>query len=810
MIHRLVPIHAARNERIYNVGRPLLIMRNLLLAAFAAGALTAAPQQAAKPAPAAVAPGVNPNRALINRYCVVCHNQKLKTAQLELDRLDLDHPEKNAVKWERAIRKLRAGMMPPPGMPRPPLDAVNTLATYLETSLDKAGAANPNPGSVRIHRLNRAEYANAMRDLFDIDVNSAALLPTDDISDGFDNIADVLKVSPSFLEQYIMAARAVAKQAIGTPPSDKDVRTTLRGIDPDVALPPGARSGVTAHFLAPYAGDYELRATGNPALFTVDGAKVDTHGRTHLSAGMHEIVAAAAGHSLVESEGELFGFVPGAAGTGYASTGTAAGGGGRGGRGGGPSVTVSGPFNPTGMPAETASRAHIFVCHPPDASEEASCASRILSNLARKAYRRPVTAKDLAPLMQFYNDGRKTGTFENGIENAMVAMLASTKFLYRVEPPPANAKPGTIYKLNGMELASRLSFFLWSSIPDDELLTVAEQGKLSDPKVLEHEVHRMLADPRAKTLTTNFAFEWLKIRDMDALEPDPFVYPSFDRSLRAALKREMEMFIDSVFRGDRSVIDLLNANYTFVNERLAAHYDIPNVRGDEFRRVTLTDPNRFGLLGKGAVLMVTAYPNRTSPVLRGAYILENIMGTPPAPPPPNLPPFKENKEGEKPKTVREIMEAHRANPTCNACHGVMDPLGFSLENFDTIGTYRTTDRYTRTRIDTSGKLVDGTPVNGPADLRNALLKHPAQFVQTMTEKMMTYALGRGVEYYDMPAIRKIVRDAGRDNYKFSSIVMGIVKAPAFQSSMVEPARIESDKTEPGSPGQPAATEVAAR
>jgi hypothetical protein len=408
-----------------------------------------------------------------------------------------------------------------------------------------------------------------------------------------------------------------------------------------------------------------------------------------------------------------------------------------------------------------------------------------------------VGEKDLAPLMQFYNEGRKAGTFETGIENAMVAMLASAKFLYRVELPAAEAKPASIYRLSDLELASRLSFFLWSSIPDEELLVAAEQGKLSNPKVLEQQVRRMLADPRSKTLTTNFAFEWLKIRDMDALEPDQYTYPAFDRALRIALRREMEMFLDSIFREDRSVVDLLNANYTFVNERLAAHYGIENVRGDQFRRVTLTDPNRFGLLGKGAVLMVTAYPNRTSPVLRGAYILENIAGTPPAPPPPNVEAFKENKEGEKPKTVREIMEAHRANPTCNACHGVMDPLGFSLENFDTIGAYRTMDRFTRTKIDTSGKLVDGTVVNGPSDLRNALLRHPEQFAQTLTEKLMTYALGRGIEYFDMPSVRKIVREAKRDNYKFSSIVMGVVAAPAFQTSMVErPAPAEVAVSEP--------------
>ena len=779
-------------------------MRNLLLTGFAAAwALTAAPQQAGNQAPSAA----NPNKTLVDRYCATCHNQKLKTAKLALDVLDLTHPEKDALTWERAIRKLRGGMMPPPGAPRPPLEAVNSLATYLENSLDQASAANLNPGSVRIHRLNRAEYANAMRDMFGIDVDAAALLPTDDLRDGFDNIANALKVSPSFLDQYIMAARAVVKQAIGTPPAAKEVKTTLRGIDGNVPLPPGAHGGITVQYLAQFEGDYELRAAGNPAVFTVDGAKVDTNGRTHLTAGLHPIVAAYPGRSFAESEGELFGFIPGAAGTGYASTGIVPGGsitvnGGANNpiRGAAASVTVNGPFNPTGQPVDTPSRTRIFVCRPPDPKEETACASRILSNLAKNAFRRPTTGKDLAPLMQFYNEGRKAGTFEAAMENAMVAMLSSVKFLYRIEPPPADAKPGSIYRLSNMELASRLSFFLWSSIPDEELLAAAEQGKLTDSKVFEHQVRRMLADPRSKTLVTNFAFEWLKVRDMDALEPDPFTYPAFDRPLRAALRREMEMFLDSVFREDRSVVDLLDANYTFVNERLAAHYGLENIRGDQFRRVTLTDPNRFGLLGKGAVLMVTAYPNRTSPVLRGAYILENIVGTPPAPPPPNVEAFKENKDGEKPKTIREIMETHRANPTCNACHGVMDPLGFSLENFDTIGTYRTMDRFTRTKIDTSGKLVDGTVVNGPGDLRNALLKHPEQFVQTFTEKLMMYALGRGIEYFDMPSIRKIVKDVRRDNYKFSSIVMGIVTAPAFQSSMVESNKVE----------QPVPAQVAAR
>jgi mono/diheme cytochrome c family protein len=767
----------------------LALLVALVLVAVAADAQPSAAPSAKSPNP----PSLELRRtsqALVDRYCVTCHNQRLKTAKLEFDRLDLTHPEKDALTWERAIRKLRGGMMPPPGAARPAVADVQALAGYLETTLDKAGAANPNPGSVRIHRLNRAEYSNAMRDLFSLDVDVSTLLPNDDISEGFDNIASALKVSPSFLDQYIMAARAMAKQAVGTPVPDGQTQISVRGrgLDANVSLPPGARAGVTGSFLAQFEGDYEIRTTGSPVLFTVDSRMVDTRGRTHLTAGTHAIVMASVGRSLVESEGALFGFVPGAAGTGYASTGTVTPGTSTpGGRGAvtAPTVTIDGPFNRTGAPVETPNRRKVFVCRPTSHTDESACASRILAGLSRQAFRRPVTDADMAPLMQFFAEGRKVGTFESGIESALTAMLSSAKFLYRTEPPPANAQPGTIYRLSDLELASRLSFFLWSSLPDDELLTLAEQRKLSVPKTLEAQVRRMLADPRSKTLTTNFAFQWLRVRDTATLDPDPYAYPAFDPPLRAAIRREMELFLDSVFRDDRSVTDLLSANYTFLNERLAQHYRVPNVRGDQFRRVTLTDPNRFGLLGKASVLMVTAYPNRTSPVLRGSYILENLLGTPPSPPPPNVEAFKENKEGEQFKTIRQIMETHRANPTCNACHGVMDPLGFALENFDTIGTYRGVDAFTRTKIDTSGKLVDGTAVNGPADLRAALLAHPEQFVQTLTEKLTMYALGRSIEYFDRPSIRTIVRDSKATNYTFSSIVMGIVNAPAFRSSIVE-------------------------
>ncbi len=747
-----------------------------------------------KSAPANAASG----RALLDKYCVTCHNARLKTANLTFDKMDLSHVADDGAVWEKAVRKLRGGMMPPPGAPRPDLSAVDSFVSWLETSLDQAAAANPNPGSVALHRLNRTEYANAMRELFGIDVDAAALLPADDMSDGFDNIANVLKVSPSFLDQYISAARAVSIQAIGKPLPSEAVLVNLRGTPADPAdLPLGTRNGTVAEYLFPADGEYEFRVGGaggggrggrgrvpqagftpesDATVVTLDGVKIATTGRVIVKAGMHKIAVSTPARSLIENESMLQSFVPGSAGQAY---------GGAGGRGGGAqgAVTVNGPFNPAGSRVDTVSRQRIFVCRPSDASEEAACASRIFTNIAHRAFRRPVTDRDTAAPMAFFKQARAAGDFEKGIEGGLIAILASPKFLYRAEIPPPNVAAGSLYRISDLELASRLSFFLWSSIPDSELLNVAEQGKLKDPAVLEQQVKRMLKQPQAKSLVSNFAFQWLKLREMASFEPDPIVYPSFDARLRQAFTREMELFVGSVFQEDRSTLDLLQGNYTYVNERLALHYGIPNVRGDQFRRVTLNDPNRFGLLGKGAILMVTSYPNRTAPVLRGSFILENIAGTPPSPPPPNVEAFKENKEGEKAKTIREIMEQHRANPSCNACHGVMDPLGFAFENYDSIGTWRTKDKYARTLIDSAGKLVDGTSVNGPADVRQALMKHPDQFVQTMTEKLLTYGLGRRLEYYDMPMIRKIVRGAAKDDYRFSSVIMGIVKSPPFQMSV---------------------------
>lgn len=764
-------------------------MRYLAVTALALAALPLGiPAQQSVPkaaAPSASAPQAGvPNRALLDTYCVTCHNQRAKTAGLMFDTMDLSHPEKDPLIWERAIRKLEGGMMPPPGAKRPDQSMVDSFVKYLTTSLDQYAAAHPNPGSVPLHRMNRVEYANAIHDLFNIDVDATQLLPTDDISNGFDNIAGVLKVSPSFLDQYITAARAVSIQAVGQPLPVTPARVSLRaaaaaGETADVPL--GARGATVVEHLFPSDGEYEFSGVAAGATLLLDGAKIGSTGRIPIKAGLHRVAMVTPERGMTESDALLESFIPGTGGAGFGG----GGGGGRGGRGGGNAgLAVTGPYGPMGATLDSPNRQRIFICHPASQAEEAACASKIFANIAHKAYRRPVSDSDLIAPLAFFREARSTGNFEAGIQSGLIAILASPKFLYRAEPPPQNLKAGSVYPVSDLALASRLSFFLWSTIPDDQLLALAEQGKLHDPKVFDQQVHRMLADPKAEALVSNFAFEWLRVREVDKLDPDAVVYPSFNAELRTDFKKEMELWVGSIFHDDRSVLDLLTANYTYANERLARHYGIPDVFGDQFRRVTLTDSRRFGLLGKGAILMVTAYPNRTSPVLRGAFILESIAGTPPAPPPPNVPPFKENKEGEQAHTVREIMEQHRANPACNSCHGIMDPLGFALENFDTIGAWREKDKFAGTRIDTEGKLVDGTEVKGPDDLRKALMRRPEQFVQTMTEKMLIYALGRNLEPSDMPAIRKIIRDAAAGNYKFSSIVMGVAASAPFQKSEV--------------------------
>ena len=759
-------------------------------------------------APAAAA--LVPSRALIDAYCVGCHNARTKVGGLTLDGIDLANVGEHAEILEEAVRKLRGGLMPPPGSRRPPQAEVDAFVASLEGALDRAAAAHPNPGRVALHRLNRAEYAAAIDDLFGLRVDAAALLPKDDEADGFDNVASVLSVSPSFLEQYISAARVVTNLALGNPaqrPTSltyRPARGTDQGAHVD-GLPLGTRGGLLAEHLFPADGDYKLNISGlagagyvrgmeyqHTLIVTLDGSKVfeeriggpddlraidqqqasavaAINGRFQnipiaVSAGPHTVGVTFVARTYAESDEVLHSFRPGIGEDRIPRV---------------SAVEIVGPFTNGGV-SDTPSRRRIFVCQPASEAEETACASRIFSNLARRAYRRPVTDQDVEAPLAFYRAAREQGDFESAVREALPAILASPKFLYRAERTPTGVSAGAIHRLGDLELASRLSFFLTGRPPDDQLLGVATKGALSEARVLDGEVRRLLGDPRSGSLVSNFAFQWLKLRALDDADPDAVVFPNFDDSLREAFTREIALFIESIVREDRSVLDLLAADHTFVNERLALHYGIPNVRGGQFRRVTLRDPNRWGLLGKGAVLTVTSYANRTAPVLRGAWILENILGTPPAAPPPDVEGFPENKDGEKARSVREIMEQHRARPSCNSCHGVMDPLGFALENFDAIGEWRDTDRHAATPIDASGQLVDGTPVAGPADLRRALLRRPEQFVQTATEKLMTYALGRSVEYYDMPAIRQIVRDTARDNYRFSAIVMGIVKSAPFQ------------------------------
>ena len=776
---------------------------------------------------------ISPEHALINQYCVTCHNEKAKTAGLMLDRLgpDLDRAGvgPHAETWEKVVRKLRVGAMPPQGMPRPARATMDSLAGYIETSLDRAAAAAPNPGQPVLHRLNRTEYANAIRDLLDLDVDASDLLPTDDSSFGFDNIGSVLGVSPALIERYLLASGKVSRLAVGDPQIDPivdtyRVRADLTQNEHLEGLPLGTRGGVLIRHDFPLDGDYVIKVKllkstvdllfGNNAQdqlleIALNGERVQTltinqkvaaPPRTPVAGGKPKEgfdPAAATKLSMSQPKDNVEARVHVSAGPQTVTVAFAK-------RSYGPvqdlmepidrstfdpsdpkglphvlSVSISGPFNAQGS-GDTPSRRKIFICHPASAGEELPCAKRIISTLARHAYRRPVTDSDLETLLSFYQSGRNKRNFETGIEMALRRMLSDPQFVYRFERDPASVPPDTPYRISDLELASRLSFFLWSSIPDDELLDVAAQNKLHDPAVLEHQVRRMLADPRADSLVSNFADQWLYLRNLRSVAPDLEAFPNFDDNLREAFKRETELFFGSIIQGDRSVIDLLNADYTFVNERLAKHYGVPNVYGSQFRRISWpVDSPRRGLLGQGSILTVTSIATRTSPVQRGKWLLENVLGTPPNPPPANVPALKENKTGDKQLSVRERMEAHRKNPPCAGCHKVLDPLGFALENFDAVGQWRTVSE-SGEKIDASGVLADGTKVDGVADLRKALLSRPNVFAGTMTEKLMTYALGRGLEYYDMPAVRAVTHQAARNDYRFSSLILGIVESTPFQ------------------------------
>jgi hypothetical protein len=708
-------------------------------------------------------------------------------------------------------------VMPPLGARRPDEATYDALIASLETTLDRAAASHPDPGTPLAHRLNRAEYANAIRDLLALDVDAASLLPPDDSAYGFDNVADVLGVSPSLQERYLSAARKIAALAIGDTEvapraSTYRVRQDLSQNQHVEGLPLGTIGGTLARHTFPLDGEYVFQTTlmrtnlgmmrgleyAHQIEYTIDGERVHIAtigGKTDLAAAFEKptetgdaMEARLRFRARVKAGPRAVGvaFVEALPGvdtvrlqpylrSSYDTLDWT----------GRPHIemfSIAGPLNPTGS-GDTPSRRRIFVCRPGAAADEPRCAGRIISSLARQAYRRPPTDADMAHALRFYEAARRDGSFETGIQAALQYILASPHFVFRVEPDPPNLAAGTVYPIGDLELASRLSFFLWSSIPDDELLGLAARGRLKDRAVRERQVRRMLADPRAHALVSNFAGQWLQLRNVRTVQPNSEVFPDFDDNLRQAFERETAMLFDSIVREDRNVLDLLRADYTFVNERLARHYGMPNIYGSLFRRVPVTDAARKGVLGHGSILALTSHAERTAPVLRGKWILENLLGSPPPPPPADVPGL-ENKT-EQARTVRERMEQHRKDPVCASCHKVMDPLGFALENFDAVGRWRAQDE--GAPIDASGELADGATVDGVVALREAILRRPELFVSTMTEKLLTYALGRGVDHRDMPVVREIVRQAGRQDYRFASIVTGIVNSAPFLMRRVQDA-----------------------
>ena len=761
----------------------------------------------------------SPERAFVNQYCAGCHNDKLKSGNMTLTKLDFAHPARNAELAEKVIHMAGVGLMPPPGMPRPKPEAFHTFLAALENGVDRAEAAHPNPGRPALHRLNRTEYANSIHDLLDVDIDVSSMLPPDDMSHGFDNMADVLTVSPTLMEGYIRAAGRISREAIGdrtAPPLTQTyqiprVLNQTRHLD---GTPFGTRGGIAVTHDFPADGEYvfklgfyysptgplfglnqgkgqqiEIAVNGerialldiNPAMtLAKDGIKTDP---IKIKAGPQRISAA----FLQKFDGPLedeyrmveqslvdvsVGTVPGVTTLPHLHE-----------------LSITGPTDVSGI-SSTPSRRKIFVCRPPAGSDEVPCAKKILAILARQAYRRPATENDLEGLLGFFQAGRNTGDFETGIRTAIQALISSPEFVFRFERTPSNVAPGSNYRLSDLELATRLAYFLWSSAPDDQLITIASQGRLKDPAVLEKQVRRMLADPKSEALSRTFAYEWLHLQNLKNWSPDVFLFPDFDRLLAEGMIRETELVFDNIMRQDHSVLELLTANYTFVNDRLARHYGIPNISGERFRRVELTDPNRFGLLGQGSVLMQTSYANRTSPVQRGKYVLEVLLGTPPPPPPPGVPPFKEVGLNDKPISVRDRMQQHRTNPTCAACHNLMDPIGFALENFNPVGVWRTNDE--GFRIDPSGKLYDGAKLDGPASLRRAILNHSDAFISTFTQNLLAYGIGRVIDYHDMPFVRAVEREAARNDNRFSSFILGIVKSPAFQMRRAEEIETPTD------------------
>ncbi|MEQ1760533.1 MAG: DUF1592 domain-containing protein [Vicinamibacterales bacterium] len=768
------------------------------------------PVQAGVPAPSTFRP-------VLDRYCVTCHSDRLKTGGLSLQATSLDDVAANGEVWEKVIRKLNAGMMPPAGMPRPEAATSRALVASLGEALDREAAAHPNPGTSALHRLNRTEYANVIKDLLGVEIDVASLLPADDAVAGFDNIAAALGVSPVLLERYLAAAMRIAPVAVGTyadgaaesiyrAPADLN---QLQHVD---GLPFGTRGGLLIKHNFPMNGEYLIRTTlwrnnagrirglesphqlevlvdgervhavvvGTPEQFatsfddrlnTKNSAEFDAtlQVRVPVTAGPHEVGVTFVAKTAAQDPQKLRPFS-----SPFDAVDTH----------GVPridAVMVTGPFNPTG-PGDTPSRRKILTCKPTGAADESTCARSILTTLARRAYRRPTTPGDAELLMGFFQAGRRDGgSFDHGIERGLIRILTSPEFIFRMERDSAAARPGTMARVSDLELASRLSFFLWSSIPDDALIRAATLGQLRTPAGLERQVRRMLLDPKAEAIVANFAGQWLYLRNVRTVTPIADEFPDFDDDLRQGFRRETELLFGSIIREDRSVVDLLTADYTFVNERLAKHYGIPGVYGERFRRVPVADEARRGLLGQGSVLTVTSNANRTSPVRRGKWILENLIGSPPPAPPPNVPALTDNKDRAVPLSMRQQMEQHRANPVCASCHRLMDPLGLALENFDATGAWRVRDA--SSLVDASTELADGNKINGPVGLRQTLLRQPETFVRTMTEKLMTYGLGRSLEFYDMPTVREVVRTSSASNYRFSSLVLGIVNSMPFQMRM---------------------------
>jgi mono/diheme cytochrome c family protein len=746
--------------------------------------------------------------ALVTQYCVVCHDNQKRTAGVTLQELDLSSIGDHAELLERVLRKVAAGQMPPAGMPRPNTARMAEFSKWLETSLDAEAAAHPNPGRPAIHRLNRAEYSNAIRDVLALDINAGSQLPVDDSGYGFDNIGDVLSLSPALLDRYLSVSRKVARLAVGDPtlkPSEEIFeprREPNRGVAAAVPiraewmsddLPFDSAGGLSVRHYFPLDAEYVIRIRRGASNTPVKIAPFEV--RLSIKAGPHTIGVTFPKESLklesVEpSIARRYGYMSSerpeasSAGMDLRVDGVRVKRFPRPDDGVSPPVMnlgIDGPYNATGR-GDTPSRAKIFVCRPAERSQESQCAQRILASLARAAYRRPVTEADWKPLLAFYQNARAKGDFDYGIQKAIEALLVAPDFLFRVEAdPPARVGQGSGHNhpISEIELASRLSFFLWSSVPDETLLGLAEKSKLSSPAVLRQQVDRMLDDPKSFAFVSNFAGQWLQIRNLATVRPDPIAFADFDESLRYSMQRETELFFDSIVRENRSLLDLLGANYTFLNERLAMHYGIPGVYGSQFRRVALSDPNRGGLLGQGSLLTVTSPPNRTSVVQRGKWILDNLLGEPPPPPPADVPALDATTKGARKLTLREAMELHRANPGCAVCHRNIDPLGFALENYDGIGEWRSKDG--ESDIDASGKLPDGTQFDGPAALKRVLaIGRRDEFVSTVTEKLLTYGLGRGVEYYDIPAVRAIMRQTEANQYRFRDLILGVVISVPFQ------------------------------